>query len=245
MRRGTGEIMNKTLTTITAGAGIVLAALLIPALGAGAAVAPAQQYSWATGFDSGSTGPSWLQENFLIQNQSLKDRTGSTEENHSLTETYVRDAAGNAFEFGVTADVWDATTQPTLFTTAWTGGNFNGYQAGFVSTTSVKPGTFIPPAGTSPEFGYSITGGKVWFTYGGKNYGYIPESYWPGGFGAVTETQTYGEVYNTSPGGSTIPTMNGRVSNYRTSTGSHLTSFGVSAPYRITSASGTGFTSGS
>jgi len=234
--------MNKTITTITAGAGIALAALLLPALGASAAVVPAQQYSWATGFDSGSAGPSWLQENFLIQNQSLKDRTGSTEENHSLTETYVRDAAGNAFEFGVTADVFDATTQPTLFTTAWTAGTFSGYQAGFVSTTSVKPGSFIPPAGTSPEFGYSISGGKVWFTYGGKNYGYIPESYWPDGFGAVTETQTYGEVYNTSPGGSTIPTMNGRVSNYRTSTGSHLTSFGVSSPYRITSESGTGFT---
>ena len=233
--------MNKTITTITAGAGIALAALLLPAVGA-SAVVPAQQYSWATGFDSGSAGPSWLQENFLIQNQSLKDRTGSTEENHSLTETYVRDAAGNAFEFGVTADVFDATTQPTLFTTAWTAGTFSGYQAGFVSTTSVKPGSFIPPAGTSPEFGYSISGGKVWFTYGGKNYGYIPESYWPGGFGAVTQTQTYGEVYNTSPGGSTIPTMNGRVSNYRTSTGSHLTSFGVSSPYRITSESGTGFT---
>jgi hypothetical protein len=36
--------------------------------------------------------------------------------------------------------------------------------------------------------------------------------------------------------------MNGRVSNYRTSTGSHLTSFGVSSPYRITSEGGTGFT---
>ena len=117
--------MNKTITTITAGAGIALAALLLPALGASAAVVPAQQYSWATGFDSGSAGPSWLQENFLIQNQSLKDRTGSTEENHSLTETYVRDAAGNAFEFGVTADVFDATTQPTLFTTAWTAGTFS------------------------------------------------------------------------------------------------------------------------
>ena len=64
--------MNKTITTITAGAGIALAALLLPALGASAAVVPAQKYSWATGFDSGSAGPSWLQENFLIQNQSLK-----------------------------------------------------------------------------------------------------------------------------------------------------------------------------
>jgi hypothetical protein len=242
MRRGTGEIMNRTIAAITVGAGIALSALLLPALSASASVAPAQQYSWATGFDSGSAGPSWMQENFLIQNQSLKDRTGSIEDNHSLTETYVRDAAGNAFEFGVTSDPWDATTQPTLFTTAWTAGNFKGYQAGFVSTTSVKPGSFIPPAGTSPEFGYSISGGKVWFTYGGKDYGYIPESYWPGGFGTVSETQTYGEVFNHSPGGSTIPTMNGRVSNYRTSTGSHLTAFGVSSPYRIKSASGTGFT---
>jgi PAB1-binding protein PBP1 len=234
--------MNKTITAIMAGAGIALAALLLPAHGASAAVTPAKQYSWATGFNSGSAGPSWLQENLLIQKQSLKDRTGSAEDNHSLTETYVRDAAGNAFEFGVTSDVFDATTRPTLFTTAWKTGTFSGYQAGFVSTTSVKPGSFKPPTGTSPEFGYSISGGKVWFTYGGKRYGYIPESYWPGGFGAVTETQTYGEVYNTSPGGSTIPTMKGSVSNYRTSTGSHLTSFGVSSPYRITSRSGTGFT---
>ena len=237
--------MKRIVAAVAVGAGIALSSVLLPALSASAAVAPVQQYSWATGFDSGSAGPSWIQENFLIQSQRLTDRTGSTENNHSLTETYVRDAAGNAFEFGVTADVWDTTTQPTLFTTAWTAGKFNGYQAGFVSTTSVKPGVFTPPIGTSPEFGYSISGGKVWFTYGGKNYGYIPESYWPGGFGAVTETQTYGEVFNSSPGGSTIPTMNGRVSNYRTSTGSHLSRYGVSSPYRITSASGTGFTFGS
>jgi hypothetical protein len=63
----------------------------------------------------------------------------------------------------------------------------------------------------------------------------------PGSFGAVTEAQTYGEVYNNSPSGSPIPTMNGRVSNYRTNTGSHLTTFGVSSPYRITGASRTGF----
>ena len=214
--------MKRIVAAVAVGAGIALSSVLLPALSASAAVAPVQQYSWATGFDSGSAGPSWIQENFLIQSQRLTDRTGSTENNHSLTETYVRDAAGNAFEFGVTADVWDTTTRPTLFTTAWTAGKFNGYQAGFVSTTSVKPGVFTPPIGTSPEFGYSISGGKVWFTYGGKNYGYIPESYWPGGFGAVTETQTYGEVFNSSPGGSTIPTMNGRVSNYSTSTGSHL-----------------------
>src|SRR5579863_3536769 len=116
--------MNRTIITVTAGAGIALAALLLPALGAGASTqhpaqepspaniasssathnAPAQQYSWATGFDNGSTGPSWMQENFLIKSQSLKDRTGSIEDNHSITETYVRDAAGNAFEFGVSSD---------------------------------------------------------------------------------------------------------------------------------------------
>jgi hypothetical protein len=266
--RGTGRqcfrekrIMNRTITTVTAGAGIV-AGLLLPALGASASTQhPAPEpvpanvtsssaihhalprgYSWATGFDSGSAGPSWMQENFLIESQHLKDRTGSTEDNHSITETYVRDAAGNAFEFGVSSDAGNATTRPVLFTTAWTAGNFNGYEAGFVSSTSVKPGRFQPPIGTSPEFGYSITGGKVWFTYGGKRFGYIPESYWPGGFGAVTETQTYGEVYDNSPGGSPIPTMTGRVSNYRTNTGSRLTRYGVSSPYRITSASGTGFT---
>ena len=91
------RIMNRTITTITAGAGIALAGLLLPAAGASASTqhsahapvpasvtspsaiqkAAAQQYSWATGFDSGSAGPSWIQENFLIQNQSLKDRTGS------------------------------------------------------------------------------------------------------------------------------------------------------------------------
>jgi len=183
-----------------------------------------------------------MQENFLIKSQSLRDRTGSIEDNHSITETYVRDAAGNAFEFGVSSDATNATTRPTLFTTAWTAGNFDGYEAGFRSTSSVKPGSFNPPTGTSPEFGYSITGGKVWFTYGGKRFGYIPESYWRGGFRAVTETQTYGEVYNNSPGGSLIPTMNGRVSHYRTNTGSRLTRYTLSSPYRITHASGTGFT---
>jgi hypothetical protein len=254
--------MNRTVTTITAGAGIAFAGLLLPALGASASPqhpaqepipanvtsssairqASAQQYSWATGFDNGSTGPSWMQENFLIKSQSLKDRTGSIEDNHSITETYVRDAAGNAFEFGVSSDATNATTRPTLFTTAWTAGNFDGYEAGFRSTSSVKPGSFNPPTGTSPEFGYSITGGKVWFTYGGKRFGYIPDSYWRGGFRAVTETQTYGEVYNNSPGGSLIPTMNGRVSHYRTNTGSRLTRYTLSSPYRITHASGSSFT---
>jgi hypothetical protein len=256
------QIVNRTITAITAGAGIALAGLLLPALGASAGTqhpahepipanvtsfaalqkAPAQQYSWVTGFDSGSTGPSWIQENFSIKSQSLKDRTGSIEDNHSITETYVRDAAGNAFEFGVSSDEGNTTTHPMLFTTAWTDGKFDGYEAGFVSTTSVKPGSFKPPTGTSPEFGYSITGGNVWFTYGGKRFGYIRESYWPGGFRAVTETQTYGEVYDNSPGGSPIPTMNGTVSRYRTNTGSHLTRYSFSSPYRITHASGTGFT---
>jgi hypothetical protein len=254
--------MNRTITKITATAGITLVGLLIPAIGASASTqhpaheliranvsspsvihnAAAQQYSYATAFDSGSAGPTWMQENFLIESQSLTDRTGSSEDNHSLTETYVRDAAGNAFEFGVSSDTMDATTRPTLFTTAWTAGTFSGYEAGFVSSTAVKPGSFNPPVGTSPEFGYSITGGNIWFTYGGKNFGYIPESYWPGGFGAVTESQTYGEVYDNSPGGSTIPTMNGRVSNYQTNTGSHLYGIGVSSPYRVTNVSGTGFT---
>jgi hypothetical protein len=233
--------MNRTIAAITAGAGIALASLLIPAVNAGATVAPTQ-YSYATGFDSGSAGQTWLQENFLIQSQSLKDSTGSAEDNHSLTETYVRDAAGNAFEFGVTSDAEGSTTRPTLFTSTWSAGNFSGYEAGFVSTTSVRPGSFTPPVGTSPQFGYSISGGKVWLSYGGKNFGYIPESYWSGGFGTVTETQTYGEVFDNSPGGSSIPTMNGRISNYETSTGSHLTSISASSPYRVTNSSRTGFT---
>jgi hypothetical protein len=240
--------MNRIIAMITAGAGIALTSLLLPAISASAATLPhssavtAQQYSYATGFDSAPAGQTWLQENFLIENQSLKDRTGSIEDNHSLTETYVRDAAGNAFEFGVTSDAEGTTTRPTLFTSAWTAGSFSGYKAGFVSTSSVKPGSFNPPVGTSPEFGYSISGGKIWLTYGGATYGYIPESYWAGGFGAVTETQTYGEVFNNTPGGSTVPTMNGRVSNYKTSTGSHLYSIGVSSPYRLTTVTGTGFT---
>jgi hypothetical protein len=237
--------MNRAIATITAGAGIALTSLLLPALSASAATlhssSAAQQYSYATGFDSKSAGQTWLQENFLIESQNLKDRTGSAEDNHSLTETYVRDAAGNAFEFGVTSDTQDATTRPTLFTSVWKAGKFSGYEAGFVSTTSVKPGSFKPPVGTSPEFGYSISSGKIWLTYGGKTFGYIPESYWKGGFRAVTETQTYGEVFNNSPGGSSIPTMNGRISNYKTSTGSHLYSIGVSSPYRVTSSSRNGF----
>src|ERR1700728_3863891 len=249
--------MKRTATAITVGAGIALAGLLLPALGASAATiqspvhapipasapsfaaaasVPTHQYSWATGFDTGRTGPSWMQENFSIQSQSLKDRTGTIENNHSITETFVRDAAGDAFEFGVSSDQGNSTTRPTLFTTAWTAGKFDGYEAGFVSSTSVKPGSFNPPTGTSPEFGYSITNGNVWFTYGGKRFGYIRASYWRGGFRAVTETQTYGEVYNNSPGGSHIPTMNGHVTNYRTSTGSRLAKYGVSSPYRITHA---------
>ena len=252
--------MSRTITAITVGAGIALAGLLLLALGASASVqhpvhapipanaaakiAPVHQYSWATGFDTGATGPSWITENFLISSQSLKDRTGAIEDNHSITETYVRDAAGNAFEFGISSDGANPTTRPTLFTTAWTAGKFDGYQAGFVSTSSVKPGSFTPTAGTSPEFGYSITGGNIWFTYGGKRIGYIRESFWRGGFRAVTETQTYGEVYNNSPGGSSIPTMNGSVTHYRTSTGSHLARYGVSSPYRIMHQSGTGFTFG-
>jgi hypothetical protein len=247
---------------MTVGAGIALAGLLLPAVGASASVqhpvhapipanvtassvtqsAPAKNYSYASGFDSGSAGPTWIEENFSIQSQSLKDRTGSVAGNHSITETYVRDAAGNAFEFGITANGGNSTTRPTLFTAAWTAGKFDGYEAGFVSTASVKPGSFQPPTGTSPEFGYSMTGGKVWITYGGKNIGYIQESYWPHGFRAVTETQTYGEVYNSAPGGSQIPTMNGSVSHYRTSTGSSLGRYGVSSPYGITHATGTGFT---
>ena len=264
--------MNRTVTAITVGAGLALTGLLLPDLGASASMVPAlgatasaqhpvhapipanapsfaaaqsvpaHQYSWATGFDSGSAGPSSLTENFSIQSQSLKNRTGSIEDNHSITETFVRDAAGNAFEFGISTDGANPTSRPTLFTTAWTAGKFDGYQAGFVSTTPVKTGTFTPPTGTSPQFGYSITGGKVWFTYGGKRFGYIPGSHWPGGFRAVTGTQTYGEVYNNSPGGSHIPTMNGIVSHYKTNTGSHLAKYGVSSPYRITHATGTGFT---
>ncbi len=251
--------MNRTRTRLTVGAGIALAGLLLPALGASASTQhpvhepipagvtsssaiQAHRYSWATGFDSGSSGPNWIHENFFIRSQSLIDRTGSIEDNHSITETYVRDKAGNAFEFGVSSDGANPTMRPTLFTTTWTAGKFDGYEAGFVSTSSVKPGSFKPPTGTSPEFGYTITGGKVWFTYGGKNIGYVSKSHWPGGFRAVTETQTYGEVYNNSPGGSRIPTMNGSVSHYRTSTGSHLAWYGVNSPYRITHATGTGFT---
>jgi hypothetical protein len=133
--------MNRIIAMITAGAGIALAGLLLPAISASAATLPsssavtASQYSYATGFDSASAGQTWLQESFLIESQNLKDRTGSIEDNHSLTETYVRDAAGNAFEFGVTSDAEGATTRPTLFTSAWTAGSFSGSKAGFVSTT--------------------------------------------------------------------------------------------------------------
>jgi hypothetical protein len=256
--------MNRTITSLTVGAAIAVTGTLVPALGASASTqhplhapvpanvtsssatqnAAPRQYSWATGFDSGATGQTWIQENFFIGNQSLKNHTGTIEDNHSITETYVRDKAGNAFEFGISSDGRNPTARPTLFTTAWTAGKFDGYQAGFVSTSSVKPGSFTPSGGTRPEFGYVIAGGKIWFTYGGKRFGYIQESYWPGGFRAVTGTQTYGEVYNNSPGGSRIPTMNGSVSHYQTSTRSHLARYTVSSPYRIAHATGTGFTFG-
>ena len=61
----------------------------------------------------------------------------------------------------------------------------------------------------------------------------------------MVPSQTFGEVCNNTPGGAVYPSMSGRVSNYQTSTGSHLASYGVSSPYRLTSASGTGFTFGS
>ena len=91
-----------------------------------------------------------------------------------------------------------------------------------MSTSSVKPGLFQPPVGSSPEFGYSVSRGTVSFTYGGKTIGYIPASHWPGGFGAGGSSQTYGEVWNNTPGGAVYPSMNGRVSNYKTNNGSHL-----------------------
>ena len=47
---------------ITAGAGIALTGLLLPA--AAASAATASPYSYATGFDSGSAAPTWLRENF-------------------------------------------------------------------------------------------------------------------------------------------------------------------------------------
>ncbi len=62
---GGKEIINRTITRITAGAGIALAGLLIPALGASASTqnAPVQHYSWATGFDSGTSAPTWIKTN--------------------------------------------------------------------------------------------------------------------------------------------------------------------------------------
>ena len=185
-----------------------------------------------------------MQEDFLIQSQSLKDRTGYYEDNHSMTEAFVRDAAGNAFEFGVSSDAQNATTRPTLFTTAWTAGNFNGYEAASCHQPRLSPARSTRRSAPAPS---SATGSPAVMSGHLRRevFRHIPESYWPGGFSVVTGTQTYGEVYDNSPGGSLNPTMNGRVSNYHTNTGSHLTAFSISYPYRIPSASGTGFTFGS
>ena len=200
---------------------------------------------YATAFASNNPdGITWLTVNFLVEQQSLADQTGSIEDNHSLTETYTSSNTGNAFEFGITSMSEDPTTNPTLFMTAWTHGSFDGWNiSGFVSTNpAIVPGVFQPPVGTSPQFGFEIISGSVYFTYNGQAYGFIPASHWPGGFGVVAGSQTYAEVYNNSPGGSPVPTMNGQISSYQTSTGSDLYGVAISTPYVLSGVSPAGFT---
>ena len=177
----------------------------------------------------------------LIKSQSLKDRTGTTGNNHSITETYVRDAAGHAFEFGVSSDVGNKTTRPTLFTTAWTAGKFDGYSGLRVDQARLA-WPFNPPVGQSPEFGYAIIGSKIWFTYWRKAVRLHPRVILARRLSRGDRDADLRRGLHSSPGGSHIPTMNGTVSHYQTSTRSHLAKHAVSSPYRIGNISETGFT---
>jgi Neprosin len=232
---------------------ILSAALLSTAVSTGAAAAApaprpqqagqqrAPHYYYVTAFDSGlhsGVGPNSVHVDFYAQTDRLTNQS-----DHSLTEIFTRDAAGNAVEVGITTDTfWLPNAKPHLFVSSWTNGKWNGYgsNAGFVSTTSAaKPGVTQPPLNKYTEYGYTYRAGKMWVTYNNAYIGYFPANIWPGGWRTATESQTYAEVYSATSGA--LPTMNGAVRNYSSSTGSHFTAFTASSPYVIHNASPTGF----
>jgi hypothetical protein len=202
----------------------------------------APHYYYATAFDSGfrsGVGPNTVHVEFYAQTDRLHSQA-----DHSLTEIFTRDAAGNAIEVGVTTDTfWLPNAKPHLFVSSWTDGRWNGYDsdAGFVSTSSAAtPGVTEPPLNKFTEYGYTYSGGKIWISYNNVYIGYFPAKIWPGGWRTATESQTYAEVY-TSNSVSALPTMNGSVRGYTTSTQSHFTAFTTSSPYKMHNASSTGF----
>jgi hypothetical protein len=202
-----------------------------------------KHYYYATAFDSGlrsNVGPNTVQVQFYAQSAHLINQS-----DHSLTEIFTRDAAGNAVELGVTTDTfWLPNAKPHLFVSSWTAGKWNGYDtnAGFVSTSpSATPGVTEPPLNKYTEYGYTYTQGRMWVSYNNAYIGYFRTSIWRGGWGTATESQTYAEVYASDTSAKALPTMSGAVRNYTSSTGSHFTDFTTSAPYKIHGASGTGF----
>ena len=217
-------------------------------------------YTWCIGVDSNPDGQTWATMDFLIEQQGLESYNGNVRANHSVLEFWVNDAVGNTFEVcilsvggvnpynesGYDTSGVESMLIPTLATTQWwkwaepTSSPYWG--GGFVSTNpEVVPGWFQFPVPSVQQLGYSITGGNIVLTYNGVEYGYIPMSSWPGGFGPVAHLGAWGEVFNQAPGGYPMPSMNGAISNYSSSTGSHLTQIFETgnlgndnpAPYRI------------
>jgi hypothetical protein len=197
-------------------------------------------YYYATGFFTPNASTSAASGEFDVENETL----GSNLNNHSLTEIYVQDQAGNAVEIGVMTDTdfW-GTPKPVFFTTSWdgSGGNltqFNGYgghdaSSGFVETGSTKSGT--PLADGYQTFGLSYSNGEMKVSLNGKEVGYYPSSFWNGGWGKAADGQVFGEVYSY---GGTLPSMNGAVRDFN----DHITyDGGASAPYRQSGESGSGF----
>jgi Neprosin len=202
-----------------------------------------KHYYYVTAFDSGlrsGVGPNTAHVQFYAKTDHLINKS-----DHSLTEIYTRDAAGNAVEVGVTTDTfWLPNARPHLFVSSWTDNKWNGYgtNAGFVSTSSsATPGVTEPPLGKYTEYGYKYSKGKMWVSYNNVYIGYFPASIWAHGWRTATESQTYAEAYASKTGSSALPAMNGSVRGYTTSTGSHFTSFTISAPYKILHASSHGF----
>jgi Neprosin len=194
-----------------------------------------KHYYYVTAFDSGlrsGVGPNTVHVQFYAANNHLVSKS-----DHSLTEIYTRDAAGNAVELGVTTDTfWLPNSKPHLFVSSWTNNKWNGYDAdaGFVSTSSsATPGVTQPRLGRYTEYGYKYSRGKMWVSYNNRYIGYFPASIWPGGWGTATESQTYAEVYASNTASRALPTMNGSVRGYTTSTRSHFTEFTISSPYKI------------
>jgi len=203
----------------------------------------AKHYYYATAFDSGlrsGVGPNTVHVRFYAKTAHLINKA-----DHSLTEIYTRDAACNAVELGVTTDTFLLpNSRPHLFVSSWTDDKWNGYgaDAGFVSTSSsATPGVTEPRRGKYTEYGYKYSRGKMWVSYNNVYIGYFPASIWPGGWGTATESQTFAEVYASNPASRALPTMNGSVRGYATSTGSHFTGLAVSSPYKVYNTSSHGF----